>query len=411
MNKQLILNIEVGGTMAELWLVEIGKGAAKLLLNPVFYLMFFYAAWLGVSRVKKERRDFSVRAENAYFELRQLLPLGLLLGLIFSIIMTGAGLAVPLETVVFAAALTVLLSLTGKVRWLSPVYTLGFAFFLTTIAVQQKWPIPSWLQSVIEGDAIIFPAVAVLAGLMLIGEGILIARNGSKGTSPRLMKSKRGQIVGAHEVKRVWMVPVFLLIPGDALQTSFEWWPVFSIGDNVYSLILVPFAVGFYQHIQSSLPKLAVKNVGRRITVLGALVLLTSIAAYWYPIVAVAAITGAILGREILALRNRVQEDNATFYFSKQNHALMILAIIPNTPASKMALQVGEMITKVNGVKVSNENGFYEALQKNRAHCKLEVLDVNGEVRFVQRALYEGDHHELGILFVQNEKKWGNEAV
>lgn len=397
--------------MAEIWLVEVGKGAVKLLLNPVFYVLFFYAAWLGVSRVKKERRDFSVRAENAYFELKQLLPLGILLGFIFSIIMVGAGLAIPLETIVFTAGLTLLIALTGKVRWLAPAYTVGFAFFLTTIAVQQEWPLPSWLQSVIDGEDILFPAVAVLAGLLLVGEGILIARNGSKGTSPGLMKSKRGQIVGIHEVKRVWMVPLFLLIPGDALQSAFDWWPVFSIGDNSYSLILVPFAIGFFQRIQSSLPARAVKNVGRRIIVLGALVLVTSAVAYWYPIAAVAAVAGAILGREILALRNRVHEDNATFYFSKQNHALMILGIIPNTPGSKMALQVGEMITKVNGVKVSDEKSFYEALQKNRAHCKLEVLDVNGEVRFVQRALYEGDHHELGILFVQGEKKWGHEAV
>jgi S1-C subfamily serine protease len=76
-----------------------------------------------------------------------------------------------------------------------------------------------------------------------------------------------------------------------------------------------------------------------------------------------------------------------------------------------MQLSVGEIVSKVNGTIVHNEAEVYEALQRNRAHCKLEVLDVNGQVRFVQRALYEGDHHELGILFVQDEKKWGTEAV
>ncbi len=54
---------------------------------------------------------------------------------------------------------------------------------------------------------------------------------------------------------------------------------------------------------------------------------------------------------------------------------------------------------------------FYKALQKNRAYCKLEVFDVNGEIRFVQGALFEGDHHELGILTIEDKKKWnGNEA-
>lgn len=76
-----------------------------------------------------------------------------------------------------------------------------------------------------------------------------------------------------------------------------------------------------------------------------------------------------------------------------------------------MGLGVGELITKANGVLINNEESFYEALQKNRAHCKLEVLDVNDQIRFVQRALYEGDHHELGILFVQDEKQWDDEAM
>lgn len=89
----------------------------------------------------------------------------------------------------------------------------------------------------------------------------------------------------------------------------------------------------------------------------------------------------------------------------------MILGILLNSPASKMDLKVGEIISKVNGQSVRDEKGFYEALQRNRAHCKLDVLDVNGEVRFVQRALYEGDHYELGILFVQDEKKWDSEVI
>lgn len=84
----------------------------------------------------------------------------------------------------------------------------------------------------------------------------------------------------------------------------------------------------------------------------------------------------------------------------------MILGIIPESPADKMGLQVGELVSKINGVQVRDEQVFYEAIQKNRAHCRLEILDTNGEVRFEQRALFEGDHYELGILFVQDGRKY-----
>ncbi len=36
--------------------------------------------------------------------------------------------------------------------------------------------------------------------------------------------------------------------------------------------------------------------------------------------------------------------------------------------------------------------------RKAERFFKLEILGENGEVRFVQSALYEEDHHELGII-------------
>ena len=80
------------------------------------------------------------------------------------------------------------------------------------------------------------------------------------------------------------------------------------------------------------------------------------------------------------------------------------MGVIPESAAEKMGLKVGEFITKVNGEMATNEESFYEALQKNAAHCKLEVLDHNDQIRLLQRALYEEDHHELGILFAKMRK-------
>jgi S1-C subfamily serine protease len=152
------------------------------------------------------------------------------------------------------------------------------------------------------------------------------------------------------------------------------------------------------------LPKQAVKSYGKKILVLGIVLLTASIAAYWYPLVSIVIGAVALLCHEGLAFLQKVREDGMPFYFSRKNKGLMILGVIPDSPASKMELKVGELITKVNGNLIGDEKDFYEALQKNRAHCRLEVFDTNGEVRFEQRALYEGDHYELGILFVQDER-------
>lgn len=96
---------------------------------------------------------------------------------------------------------------------------------------------------------------------------------------------------------------------------------------------------------------------------------------------------------------------NAPFIFLKSKQGVKILGVIPQSPAEKMGLIKGEIISKINGTVVHKEEELYKALQKNRAYCKLEVIGNNGEMRFVQRALFEGEHYELGLLFVDDQLK------
>jgi hypothetical protein len=392
--------------MVETWLVELLKGTGKLFLHPVLYYLVFLSGILGVMRVKRERKNFHIRAHDAYFELRQLFPLGILIGLVLSVIVVAAGITVPFAAILLIAGFTLLLSLTTNVRLISPAYTIGAAFFSIILIAGNTWTIPLVSKSLNSLNDKVYPSIVVVLGLLLIAEGMLILKNGSIGTSPKLAKSKRGQNVGLHEVKRLWMLPLFLLIPGNALQLPFDWWPVFHLGAEEYTLILVPFAIGIQQQVKGMLPKVAIELLGRRVMMLGVFITLLSAAGYWFPLSSIVTAALAVLGRELIAFLAAMKDDNLPFYFSKKNQGLMIIGVIPESPASKMGLQVGEIISKANGVLVRDEKVFYEALQKNRAHCKLEVLDINGEVRFVQRALYEGDHHELGILFVQDVRKY-----
>lgn len=364
------------------------------------------AAFLGVMRVKRERKNFHIRVQDAYFELRQLFPLGILLGIILSILVVAAGITVPLAIIVLIAVFTFVLTLTTNIRMVSPAYTVGASFFALIILAENNRSIPLFSKAYQSIGEKVYPSIVVVLALLLIAEGILIYKNGSKATSPKLVKSRRGQSVGVHEVKRIWMLPLFLLIPGNTLHLPFDWWPVFHIGAEQYSLILVPFAIGFQQKIQGLLPQEAVQLHGKRVMILGVFIAILSVIGYWYPLLSIIAAAFALIGREAIALVQRMRDESKPFYFSKQNNGLMIIGIIPGSPADIMELKVGELISKANGVAVRDEESFYEGLQKNRAHCKLEVFDTKGEVRFVQRALYEGDHYELGILFVQDERKF-----
>ncbi|WP_400243300.1 PDZ domain-containing protein [Niallia sp. JL1B1071] len=393
------------------WLLELLKGFGKLFLNPVFYLSFLFAAYLGVARVKKERRHFTVRAQNAYFELKQLLPIGIIIGLCISVLSIGLVLVVPMEFVVFTGIITIVLALIGKTRMLSPVYSVGLGIVVSSVSLFLGWDYLLFSKSNLNSSEYIFPTAVILLGLLIISEGIFVRQNGIEGTSPRLKKSKRGQAIGIHLLERTWILPVFLFIPTGVLTIPFQWWPMFTVGDQTYSLLLVPFLIGAKIVVQGEHPIISIRNIGRNIIILGSIVIVAGSAAYFFPIASLGLVIVAMIGREWITRKQINKEKNKSFYFSRKNNGVVILGIVPDSPADKMGLEIGEMISKVNSIPVQDKNQLYKALQKNSAHCKLEVFDANGEIRFVQRALYEGDHHELGLLLIPDENVHGNEAV
>ncbi|MGG4167370.1 PDZ domain-containing protein [Rossellomorea vietnamensis] len=397
--------------MIELWLLEVLKGAGKLFLHPVLYLSVFFAVMAGYYRVKRERRDFNTRLLDGYHDLRVLFSYGIVLGLLFSVATVAVGVVIPFAGILLIGAVSILFALTGRFQLMSATMTVGFSYLILVAVDYFQWDIPYVNTYVERLNLGLFSSIVVLLGLLTMIEGILIVLNGWKHTSPRLLKSARGLKVGAHLGKKLWLVPMFVLVPTGSLTIPFEWWPVFTLGTETYSLLCVPFLLGFQQLVKSTLPEVAIKQTGSRVFWLGAFVLTLAVTGFWAPLFSLGAAGVAILGRAWIGYRYRSVEDSKPYFFKRQPNGVMILGILPGSPARKLTLQVGEIVLKVNGVEVNTERAFYEALQKNGAYCKLEVLGTNGENRFTQGALYEGDHHELGIIFADEASGWEHHQV
>jgi len=388
--------------MAELWLLEIAKGIGRLFLHPILYFSLLLAVTAGYLRVKRERRDFHVRVHTLFHELRYLFPAGIAAGFILSILFVSAGLTIPFPIIAIIAIATLLLSLVGNARFLSPAFTIGLALLFVFAANYFNLEIPYFENSFKTIDSNFFMGAAILLGIFIMTEGILMLKNGLKDVSPKLRKSRRGFTVGALQTKRLWLLPVFLFLPVGPIHAPFEWWPVINWGTESYSILLVPFLMGFQQQIQTKLPEIVVRRLGKQVLSLGIFITAIAFLSFFLPeyIPVIAAIL-AILGRLLIAYRHRVHEGSTLYYFTPRNSGIMVLDVLPGSPADKMGLKTGEIIHTCNNIKVQNKRDLYEALLKNRAYCKLEVFDKNGEIRLVQRALYEGDHHELGILLIE----------
>ncbi|NCU18142.1 PDZ domain-containing protein [Pallidibacillus pasinlerensis] len=393
------------------WIIELGIGIGKFFLNPLPYLGILFAVYLGYIRVKRERKNFTIRVQDGLFEFRTYLKKGVLLGFIFSLVTLLIGLTVPLAYIITLTVVTVILSIFLRPSALSAAYTLGSTFFIMMAIEYSSFEMP-YLQGIFDQvETAIIPGAALLTGLLLMIEGILVFKNASEHTSPKLIRSKRGLTVGIHETKRLWLVPMLVLIPADALTIPFDFWPIFPTSSGGFTFLFVPFWLGFDAKIRSRHPKQGIQVIGRNVILLGAFVSIISAVGFWYPLASICAVGIAMVGRLLISILSYVKDDAQIFYFSRSNEGIVVLDIIPGSPADKMELQIGDVIRTVNGVHVQSTQQFYEAVQLNRAFCKLEVIDDQGENRLVNRALYEGEHHELGVITFEIDSQWEKKDI
>lgn len=379
--------------------IEIGKGLGRFFLHPLTYGFLIIAFSIGLYRVKKERESFHIRVYNVFDDVKLAITGGLVGGILISLVTIALGLTIPLSMIALIGIVYVILSLTFQVQWISPAYAISFALLAALLLPKASFE-HEWFQSL---DDTSFPVVLMVLVLLLFLEAWLLLKKGPEQTSPTLLKSSRGKTIGAHELKRLWLVPVVLFVPVSDGIGPFPFWPLFTIGDMSLSPIVVPFGIGVHQWIKTTLPKEALLERGRHIAIFASVIMVLTVISLFVPFFVWVTIIVTIVGREAINLYHKVKDKGAVSYFTSRKDGLVIVGILPGSAAEKMGLEIGEMIVKVNGEKVRNEQQFYKALQINQAFCKLEVLDLQGEIRLVNGAIYDDEHHELGVLLITEE--------
>lgn len=378
------------------WTIELLKGFGKLFLNPLLYWFVILGFLISYRRIRRERQFFGMKIFNFYAEWQQTLLLSLLLGLFLSFLTLGIGVVFTQEMLVILIVVTIILSLTMNLTFLSPSYTLGFTFivmlFLPFISSYTSYSFEAYHYNY-------YLSVIILLGLLLIIEAIIISRVKRSHLFPRLTLSNRGVWVGLHQIKKLTVIPFFLVIPHGMVVPFAQYWPYFSIGEQTYQFILIPFLLGFNFRNMSSLTEETIRIISRRISLLGLLVIILAIGSMYVPVLSIVTVFVAIIGREAIFYRQRMNDNNGTPFYAPLNNGLRILAVTPNGPADRLGILAGETIVKVNDIEVSTVNEFYEALQNSGASFKLDVIDSVGEIRFLRSAFYETEHHELGIIF------------
>ncbi|MEC5422842.1 PDZ domain-containing protein [Virgibacillus sp. C22-A2] len=387
--------------MLEVWLIELAKGIGKLFLNPLLYWSILLILIVGNRRIKKERMNFGSKVFDVFSEWKNTWILAIISGICISLFTLGTGIVFSYETLLLLSIVMIILSLsTLKFTMLSASYTVGITYILLLF-------LPSVLknQNYVDADLFSqtnFTGLVVIMGILLIVEGIILSRVRRNETYPELVLGSRGVWVGQHHLKKMSLIPFFTLVPTGLITPMAAFWPYFSLGGETYSLILIPFLICFDHIVRGSLPGQAAGRLAKSTILLGAIVILIAVGSIFIQGLSLAAVIIAILGREYINYKHRMNDRQSNAFFHQMDKGLKVLGIIPGTPADRLEIVVGETVVKVNGQRINSVEGFYQALQESGASFKLELLDDAGEIRFVRSALYEGDHHELGLIFLTN---------
>lgn len=85
------------------------------------------------------------------------------------------------------------------------------------------------------------------------------------------------------------------------------------------------------------------------------------------------------------------------------DQGVVLIGVVPHTPAAEMGLQPGDRVLACNHHSVNNSRELYDAIQKEPTYCRLRLRQADGELRLAETAIFAGAPHELGMILFPEE--------
>jgi len=396
----------------QLWLSLIGNALLSLFIQPFFYVALLAMLILLTYRTKLERKLFNVRLYRKLPIMLKSLAAGIVISIVISIIAGFLGLSITKETIYLVWFIQVVLML-FKFRLLSIVYSSAIIIFLhETLLLLPEMNLPEPLQFI---NTMIMNvssfSLAFIVGLLILAQSIVLRIQGKHFLSPIYIAGKRGKIVGGFTLQAFWTVPLLLFVPVSAttngaivFDTSVATPFFLQLGPEAWILMALPVMIGSSAISTTLKPDQIIKKMSSSLFIIGIVVLGLVALVWWIPqliwTVPVVLLLSYSVQRSIIL----ASEANHSPIYINGEKGLKILALVDNSTSEQLNLKIGETIRKVNGQEVNSISELYDAIALNPAYCKLEVVDENNEVRFVQRTRYADEHHQLGLILVPHQQ-------
>lgn len=368
------------------------KLIGSYILTPILWLGILYVIISYNQRINKERKQFRVAINKDFYEGRNFIKYGMFFFVMGSLISMILGLTLPTNSVYIYQILVVLAFLINGFSTTSMLLVMTAAGILELV-------VPRFIT--FFGD--VFPEISGSSWLLLIFISLLVdyylTRNMKKHPlSPRIKSGKRGRNIATYLGRETVVFPLLALIPSGTLSSTLNFWPVFNIGNQKFSLILFPIfistSVKVIKRAKERVIQDKLKNTELLLGLTFVLIVLTKFMSKLFLISLIILTVVSIF----LEIKLRKKEKDANSWYVETDEGIRIISVQPETPAAKMKLQPGDIILTCNNRVVNSEEEFYQALQLNSAYCHVKVRTYEGDLRIAESAIFMDSPHEIGLI-------------
>ncbi|MFB9768341.1 hypothetical protein [Lactiplantibacillus modestisalitolerans] len=380
------------------------------LLQPLLWVGLIRSYLTARRRVQYERRQFHSAINPQLTEVRHFLLDGLLFGIVTTAISLVLGLVVaPVWVVIYELLAVISLVVLPTMLIPATVFALswvGYWAFSPQLTDLSGWLEHYGVRTTSMSGGLVVNALILLAALLMM-TAILLRWHKRQGNSPELQPDQRGKRLVRYRWQQLLVVPVGVLIPGDWLHASLSWWPVFTIGEQTFSVLLLPLLVGLSARVYKQLPELAWVRLAKRYGWIALVSIVFALGAHFAALSPqwLLGLMLVVVGLVGLALaQHRYHDARQPFRFSDTEQGVRVIGLRTHTPADRLNLGLGDVILECNRKPVHTESQFYKALLASPTYVHLKVRNVQQELIITETAIYDGAPHELGIVLFTDQE-------
>ncbi|BDZ30089.1 PDZ domain-containing protein [Lactiplantibacillus sp. WILCCON 0030] len=391
--------------------MHVWKVLELFLIQPLVWIGLIRCYLAARHRVHYERLHFRSAIDAHYLEVRNFFKDGLLFGVIATVVSLALGLVVSPIWVVIYELLAVLSLLLIPTR-LTPVTVFGLSWLV-------YWVLnPSLVAQIgarLRTHGVISLGLnsgVIISGFLILGLGlaataVLLRRRDTQLNSPQIRPDQRGKRIVRYRWQQLLVIPVGVLIPGDWLHATLPWWPVFQVGTQQFSVLLLPLLLGASVQVYKQQPQVAWRRLAKDYWLVAAVSVIFALAARWLALspqwlIGLLGVLVVLLWGSLL--RHRYHDQHQQFWFSDTDQGVRVIGVRPKTPAAKLNLSIGDVILECNRQPVHSEAQFYAAILTSPTYVHLKVRNVQQELIITETAIYSGAPHELGIVLFTDQE-------